>query len=252
MKIIALDIGNTNTKLQIDQDAVLVLNNAAIFAHTQPLDFTLTEPCQIHCSSVIQDPATALILDYVQQRLTQVTTIKRWYSSQILQLALPQQYSKLTHLGSDRALRIYALSQLDHEQPQLGIGCGSAFTIEIVYRQQLIVSLILPGLTMQLNSLSSNTAKLPQLDASSIATVLATAQPLTTEHAIAAGIIGSYCALIESLQQRYAPQQSICSGAYAPLIGNSVDNSKLNLSLKLHLETAVLQHLAQRHTLSNA
>ena len=68
-----------------------------------------------------------------------------FWNSDILKIALPTHYQELNHLGSDRALRIYHLSKLEQDIPQIGVGCGTGFTIEIIQHGKLMESLILPG-----------------------------------------------------------------------------------------------------------
>ena len=262
MSVMAVDIGNSNTKFQIEQGPINILSNREIIApdvsrilsaaeaKTVTVSKTVTVPDAVTVSSVISDKITQEILAYLVQQLNlNPNTIQCWTSAQILKHALPLQYLQLSHLGSDRALRIYYLSQLAHDKPQIGIGCGSAFTIEVVYQQQLIESMIIPGLSMQLDSLSSKTAKLPKLEAGDVEAILAQQAALTTNYAIANGIISSYLAIIGVLCKRYTPQQVICSGGYAHLLSKYWNYSNYKLTTIKHLEIQVLQDLAQNKIL---
>ena len=246
--IIALDIGNSHCKLSLNTQTILVLANQNILANDFKLSLKQNYPrLLISISSVLNINHTKQLIEKLNIKLSwQQIKFIFWHSSDILKIALPTQYQQLSHLGSDRALRIYHLSQLEHDIPQIGVGCGTGFTIEIIQRGKLIESLILPGLKLQLNSLFQHTDKLPLIKPEAVEKILnSESGKLSTTYAICSGIIHSYIGLITQLSLQYQAKQIICSGAYAHLIqkfAHSNIQSKINVIT--HLELNVLQHLA--------
>jgi pantothenate kinase type III len=249
MSVVAIDIGNSHTKLYIPQQPIVVLNNKKLSEQLKQLGLALCWPAisEAVVSSVIDTKTTQLIITTLAKQLCiplnkiqQVTTI------QILSHALPSQVHELAHLGSDRALRIYYLTQIKPSLTQMSIGCGSAFTIEVVHQHKLIASMILPGVSLQLTSLARNTANLPLLTPTQLSQVLASHQPLSTSYAITSGVLSAYLALIDSLARRYQPQRIIISGGNSELLANYATNFNFKLNVKKYLEAKVLVNLLYR------
>lgn len=246
--LIALDIGNSSCKLRLNSQAVISLANQNIFTNDFKLDLVPNHPqLIISISSVLNTNHSKLIIKNISSVLGwQNIKLITWQSSDILKLALPTQYQELSYLGSDRALRIYYLSQLEQNYPQIGIGCGTGFTVEVIQRGRLIESLILPGLSLQLASLYQNTDKLPVIKPETVEQIISNEpNKLTTAYAICAGIIKSYSALIAQLNRQYHPKQIVCSGAYAHLIQNLADYEVQDkIKKNTYLELDILQQLA--------
>jgi pantothenate kinase type III len=245
--LIALDIGNSRCKLRLNSQAVITLANQNVFTNNFKLNLVQNHPqLIISISSVLNANHTKLIIDNIASALGgQNIKWITWQSSDILKLALPTQYQELSYLGSDRALRIYYLSQLEQRYSQIGIGCGTGFTVEVTHRGKLIESLIVPGLSLQLASLFQNTDKLPVITPEAVEQIIMDkSNKLTTNYAICSGIIKSYSSLIARLNQQYQPKQIVCSGAYAHLIQNFADyDIKDKIKQNTYLELDILQQL---------
>jgi pantothenate kinase type III len=247
--VMALDIGNSHCKIRLKSQDVIILVNQDIFAN----DFKLN--LEQNYSQLIISISSVLNIDHTEELLEKLSKklswqqIKRitWQSNQILRTALPMQYQELSYLGSDRALRIYYLSQLEQNHPQIGIGCGTGFTVEVIHHGKLIESLILPGLELQLASLFQHTDKLPTIKPKEVEDILNNdSAKLTTNYAICAGIIQGYIALITQLIQKHQAKQIICSGAYAYLIQKFAHiNIRDKIKVITHLELDILQQFVE-------
>jgi pantothenate kinase type III len=254
--IIALDIGNSKTKLQLPDAPLISLKNWQIksLAKIHPPKFNPSEKTIISASTVIEHTTSYI---YIQNILHWLNIydyeLKIWRSTEILELALPKQVKSLTHIGSDRALKIYHLSQINSHYALLSCGCGTGFTIEVVAKESLQLSQILPGLRLQLDSLAKHTAKLPAIKMGEIANILHNPQYLSTRHSIVDGIISSYCNLIKSSANEWQVQEIILSGGYAPLIATELLlRHQIKSTLKENLETQTLVLLAQKTMLASA
>ena len=246
--VMALDIGNSHCKLRLNSQAVIILVNQDIIANNFKFELKQNYPqLIISISSVLKTNHTEELIKKLSSKLSwQQIKHVTWQSNQILQTALPTQYQELGYLGSDRALRIYYLSQLEQNHPQIGIGCGTGFTVEVIHQGKLIESLILPGLGLQLASLFQHTDKLPSIKPKEVEEILSNeSAKLTTNYAICAGIIQGYIALISHLNQKYQSKQIICSGAYAHLIQKFAHISiQDRIKVVTHLELDILQQFA--------
>lgn len=251
--VIALDIGNSNCKLRLNSQTVIILANQDIFTNHFKLNLEQKHyQLVISMSSVLNTSHTKELIEKLSNKLNwQQIKLITWQSNQILQTALPTQYQELSYLGCDRALRIYYLSQLEQNCPQIGIGCGTGFTVEVIHHGKLIESLILPGLELQLASLFQHTDKLPSIKPKDVEDILNNdSTKLTTNYAICAGIIQGYIALIIQLSQKYRAKQIICSGAYAHLIQKFAHISiRDKVKVIAHLELDILQQFICFHNI---
>lgn len=238
--VIAIEIGNSNTKIYDGINAVIRLVNSEILSNS--IRYVNLDINRILLSSVINKTETHKI---VNKLFLQVNEIIQITSQQILENALPSQYMELSFIGCDRALRINYLCQYDTSTPVIGIGCGSAFTVEVIHNSHLIESMILLGLELQLKSLQIKSSQLPSINLCDIDTILTDKNYLSTQYAIANGIISSYTALINSLINKYNSQLLVCSGGYSELISNHVANNNCRIIQYKNLEIEELYKLSK-------
>lgn len=246
---IGIDIGNSSTKINLNLEKTLAINNDQLLTNEISQGKLLKEQFQtydeflISISSVNDEQTTRQISQKIINALPSAnvkTTL--WDSKTILQESGLINASQLYHFGTDRALRIYHLNKLERGSAKISCGCGSAFTVEVVQNGYLIESYILPGLTMQLESLHQKTAKLPLILTEQILDELANTALFSTNYSIINGVIKSYTAIIERLLLEYKPNQLILSGGYAPLLKKIFANNRL-ISATRSLESEVLIHL---------
>lgn len=249
--IIAIDIGNTNTKIgNISNNAISIPNYliGEDYVNSKLSDIILdnASAIKLSVSSVLDNVQTQYVVNLIQQCLVIQSQVKIWASGEILKKSGIANTNQLLHLGSDRALKIYYVQQLAKSGTKINFSCGSAFTVEVVSDNKLIASYILPGLSMQLNSLSLNTAKLPHIKPENIPEVLMTHEELSTQLSIVNGVLMSYIALIERLISCFNPSDIILSGGFANVIYNKLSKPMREIiTLKQHLELDILIELAR-------
>lgn len=246
--IIAIDIGNTNTKIGNTSNNAILIPNYLIgedYVTSKLADIILDNASVIKLS-------VSSVLDNVQtQCLVIQSQVKIWTSEEILKKSGIANVNQILHLGSDRALKIYYVQQLAKSGTKINFSCGSAFTVEVVSDNKLIASYIIPGLSMQLNSLSLNTAKLPHIKPENIPEVLMTHEELSTQSSIVNGVLMSYIALIERLISCFNPSDIVLSGGFANVIYNKLSKPMREIiTLKQHLELDILIELAKFSDLS--
>lgn len=246
---IGIDIGNSSTKINLNLEKILAINNDHLLTNEISPDKLLKGQLQtydeflVSISSVNDEQTTKEISQKVIDALPSAnvkTTL--WDSKTILENSGLVNASQLHHFGTDRTLRIYYLNKLERGSAKISCGCGSAFTVEVVQNGYLIESYILPGLTMQLESLHQKTAKLPLILAEQIFDELTSTVLFSTNYSIINGVIKSYTAIIERLLLEYKPNQLILSGGYAPLLKSFFANNRL-ISATRSLESEVLIQL---------
>lgn len=246
---IGVDIGNSSTKINLNLKEILAINNDQFLKNEIPLDNLPKEELQaydeliISISSVSDEQSTKKIsqkiVDALPKRKIRTTL---WDSKKILENSGLVNASQLYHFGTDRALRVYYLNRLERGSAKISCGCGSAFTVEVVQNGYLIESYILPGLSMQLESLHQKTAKLPLILAEQILEDLNNTEVFSTNYSIIKGIIKCYTAIIERLLLEYKPNQLILSGGYAPLLKSFFANNRI-ISATRNLESEILIQL---------
>lgn len=77
------------------------------------------------------------------------------------------------------------------------------FTVEVIHNNQLIESMILLGLELQLKSLQIKSSQLPSINLCDIDTILTDKNYLSTQYAIVNGIISSYVTLNLEIKELY-------------------------------------------------
>lgn len=245
---IGIDIGNSSTKINLNLKEILAIDNDQLLRNEIIPDKSLNEQLQtydkfiVSISSVNDEETTKEISQKIIDALPNANVESTlWDSKKILENSGLVNASQLYHFGTDRALRIYHLNKLERGSAKISCGCGSAFTVEVVQNGYLIESYILPGLTMQLESLHQKTVKLPLILAEQIPDEVANTTIFSTSYSIINGVIKSYTAIIEKLLLEYKPNQLILSGGYAPLLKSFFANNRI-ISATRSLESEILIH----------
>jgi|GEM_PF-2325239 len=253
--IIGIDIGNSCTKinLQLTQTIIIpnkdLLNGNISFNETAFAWLNKHTSFILSLSSVVNDSTTTIIISIIRSKLpTSRIKIKNWYSPEILSLANITNIKEIEHIGVDRALRIYYLSRFKQGSAKISYGCGSAFTVEIIQNNQLIESYIMPGLSMQFNSLHEKTAALPLIISEHLQTNLLKSEKFSTTYSITNGILKSYSGIMHQLTLEYKPNHILLSGGYAELLKNIYRNNNNNIYAYRNLESEILVYLATHNT----
>lgn len=259
--IIGIDIGNTNTKINFSNQHFLTIPNQEI-NKSNWVDMTIedmdlknymTSAQNLGQAKVILSISSVISTTNTQNIINNITAfwnlnsscLKIWSASEILHLSKIHSLSELSTFGADRALKVYYLNQSLAHKTKISIGCGTAFTVELIKDGSLHESFILPGLTMQLNSLAANTAQLPTIQPQEIKELLQIKHKFSTPCSIINGVLNSYLGIIDRLTAGYQPKAIICSGGYAQLIKDHYSKPNFPLILIPYLESKVLIDLAQ-------
>ncbi len=249
--IIGIDIGNSQTKVKIGNQTSytfrnhdLLINDFSQLASSQSIKHDMV---LLSISSVINNNLCEQII-YKILKIFKFSKykLKIWDTQEIISLANLTNTEDLARLGSDRALKLYYLSKTCSQHNAISIGCGTAYTIDILEGKKLAECLIIPGLSMQLHSLAEKTAKLPLIEIDKIKQILAQGSRLSNPYAIVHGILASYREIFNSLHGKYCPQQTVCSGGYADLVFDQALTSAKNINLVANLEASILVELGEK------
>lgn len=255
---IGVDIGNSSTKINLNLEKTIILENHKFTLANHLRDFAILpydadsfEECIISVSSVIDEQTTQKIIRKISDStMVRNKSIKHWTTPSILTNANVENINELSNFGSDRALQIYYISQMSQADDNLSkiiCGCGSAFTVEVIQNNTVIESMILPGLAMQLDVLHKKAAQLPQILPEEIFKQLTNAPKFSTKYSISNGVINTYIGVINNLITRYNPSNIVLSGGYADTLKNFYnDNSKV-VSIR-NLESEALIKIVSKKT----
>ena len=153
---IAIDIGNTRTKIGLFEDNELAL----VFYYTNNDEINLkkilleNEINKAIISSTIEIPTNIL------KELQQIKTVL--VLDENTKLPFENNYSSKNTLGKDRLALIAAATGQFPNQNNLVIGCGTCITFNFVnINNQFLGGSIHPGLKMRLQAMHTFTGKLP-------------------------------------------------------------------------------------------
>jgi type III pantothenate kinase len=161
-------------------------------------------------------------------------------------------------LGIDRALALLG-AKIRYGQPCLVIDAGTALTLTGVDAANTLVGgAILPGLQLQLRSLSEHTAALPLLSGQPAVDLAQLSLPhrwaTRTSDAIWSGVVYSLLAglrdFIRTWQQQFPETSVVFTGGDAPLIVALLRQQFFDWAVSLQLDAQLgmwgIQHLAMR------
>ena len=150
------------------------------------------ETCII--SSVVDELNPAL-----EEAIIQVLHVNPLFISTDWDLGIKIQAHNPKAIGTDRIANVCAASKLYEQRPLIVVDSGSATTFDIIDKEGAFIGgLIFPGLYMQLNALSNNTSKLPELNLDmmdKVQTIINT----DTKKAILSGVVNGHAQAIQGL-----------------------------------------------------
>jgi type III pantothenate kinase len=212
MSILLIDAGNTRIKWAISSgapDEIQVgFSTSGFFDSISSLELPkLSNPEQIThiiCSSVVSKEKTLTLKEFCQDLMPSTNWHQINGTSALNQL--PTSYKDPQQLGADRRSMLLGAQQLFVDKNMLVIGTGTATTIDLLANQQHLGGWILPGVTLMSQTLSSNTANLPNIE--KIESLGVTRPALTTEEGIEQGIFACQIGAI-SIAEQYAKNNNI-------------------------------------------
>ncbi len=172
--VLSVDIGNSTTRAAIVDTGSLICVKKISIPNTAfddcfgfELDSLLAGApkriCHVNISSCIKDLYFKSSDICHEKGLSEINLLSVHES-----LPVPFLYHTVSNLGTDRIADALASNRLYKGHNCLIVDSGTAITIDILDKEKgFLGGAILPGIKMQLDSLSSNTDKLPRTDLSS-------------------------------------------------------------------------------------
>ena len=232
IEVIAADVGNSTINLATrsyqgtNRHSVRIDGNdwiTQVIAWVQKLPFAGTPEWRI--ASVHPDASNALLLTLKRLDPPVLAKLVTWRDVPMRALVdEPEQ------LGIDRLLSAYAASR-QGSVPMVVVDAGSAVTVDWIGPQgQYHGGAILPGLKMQLRSLASGTAALPQVEWNE---TKIRHPARNTSEAILSGVLAGIAGGIDKLIHRYqdaaglnsAAVQVVLTGGDGPAISPHLDHN---------------------------
>ena len=238
--MLIIDIGNTNTKLLycVDSKNYEVTTKSMLLHHNLNNFSTMETYSVILVSSVLNKKHTYEIITQVNRLNKKVYLLN---SQKIFSLVFNQSIAnKLKNIGTDRALKILYLISLPNTS-SISIGCGTAFTMEVVKNQQFVDSYILPGFNTQQDSLLQTAEQINNVrlhDSNS--------EFYQTETSIYKGIIFSYISLIKYVSDIWQAEILVLSGGDAKLIDSHIRSFTNKVLLIEYHELKIMQHFSNQ------
>ena len=198
MKLLAIDIGNTNINLGVFK-ANRLLSRQAI--PTRAKDY-FPYLKRIIRRQAIDDAIISSVVPAATLRITR--DLKRLLSAhpyiigKEIRVPLKNLYRRPGQVGRDRLVNAYAGSRL-YGRPLIVVDCGTAVTFDLISaRQEYLGGMILPGLRISLEALAEKTALLPKVSLKSPAGFIGR----DTAGSMRNGIIFGFAALIDGLSAK--------------------------------------------------
>lgn len=194
--LLSIDIGNTNITLgiynkdtiietfRLASDKDLSLNEYEILFKTLCKDYKI-KACVI--GSVVEE-----LTPIIKKASDNVFKLNSFLINTEINYGLKIALKNPKEIGADRIANAYG-AKTKYPLPIIVIDIGTATTFDIVSKKgEFLGGVIMPGLNLQFKSLSSNTSKLPRINAG----ISEKAIGNSTEEALLSGIMrGSACAI---------------------------------------------------------
>lgn len=197
--------------------------------------------------AAVNAPACQRLADHLRESGRTDVTVLKWSD---IPMAIRLPYPD--RLGLDRLLAAWKATQLYKGQRAIVVDAGSAITIDCASPAgEFLGGVIMPGLTLQFDSLARGTDALPSLRPSDSTAQSAADLPVPATNTIAAiqsGILLGTAAAIDGLVARTGggePYQLILTGGDAPQLSRLINHPHQllqRLVIDAILDTALLDH----------
>ena len=226
--LLAIDIGNTNTKLGVFDHENLVskisiptsreitagaLGRLLADKITHPIDFALI-------SSVVNEVDEAF-REYIATQFNVTAT----FVSHDLDFGLKIDYQPPEDTGADRLVNAFAATE-KYGEPCIVCSFGTAMTVDVVNAErELTGGLIAPGMKTLAAALRLTTSKLPEVEIAKPDKLIQN----TTAGAIQSGIVNGYFGLVHGIltsvkKEAGGDLRVIATGGFAAFIAENTDH----------------------------
>ena len=197
--ILSIDIGNTNITLGVfNQDSLEETFRLASDKELSQFEYeilikTLCKDYEINAcviGSVVEELSLC-----IKKACDNVFNLDSFLVDNISNLGMKIELQNPKEVGADRIANAYG-AKVKYSLPAIVIDIGTATTFDIVSKEgNFLGGVIMPGLNLQFKSLSSNTSKLPRINAG----ISEKAIGDSTENALLSGIMRGSASAIEGL-----------------------------------------------------
>lgn len=226
--LLICDLGNTKITFGLYENKKFVNVFSVKYSHNSALQEILSVISSKFCGFNIEACVVSSVVDelnfVLEEAVVQVLNIKPLFISTDFDLGIKIQAENPKAIGTDRIANVCAASILYEQRPLIEVDSGSATTFDIVNKEGVFIGgLIFPGLYMQLNALSNDTSKLPELNLDLIDNVQ-TVINTDTKKAILSGVVNGQAQAIQGLIEEC--EQELCKKAF--VVGTGGDAKLLN------------------------
>lgn len=225
--LLAIDIGNTNTKLGVFDHAILTQKISIPTSR----DITSDALGKLLADKINQ-PITAAIVSSVVQEVDSAFSefvatrykAEPVFVSHNFDLGLKINHQPPEDIGTDRLVNTFAATE-KYGSPCIVCSFGTAMTLDVVdVERGMTGGLIAPGMKTLAAALKLTTSKLPEVEIEKPAKVIQN----TTVGAIQSGIVNGYFALVDGIitavkNEAGGELKVIATGGYAQMIAKNVD-----------------------------
>lgn len=206
--LLVIDLGNTTLTLGVFDQSKLKYHWRLTTDRNRTEDeyglqmLGLLETCDINPSSIkgiVLSSVVPPLTEWVVRACQNYLKIDPMIVSADLKLNINVLYDNPSAVGADRLADAVAV-QAKYGGPACAIDFGTATTFNAITAQaEYLGGAILPGITTAAEALVSRTAKLPPIELKAPPSVIGR----NTVHAIQAGLIYGYVALVEGMVERF-------------------------------------------------
>lgn len=215
--LLAVDIGNTSIKFGVF-DGENLISRFSLPTDQDNISFDdLSVDYAFVCSVV--PTASQKIKEFLKKQFG----IDAFFVTNDLDFGLNVKYRPLENAGTDRLVNSFAASE-KYGVPCIVCSFGTATTIDVINdKRELIGGLIAPGVKLTAKALHLNTARLPEVEITKPAELIAE----TTEDCIRSGVFYSQIGLIETsikrIKKDIGDAKVIATGGFAEMIASDTD-----------------------------
>lgn len=225
--LLAIDIGNSSTKLGLFDDENLVKRLAVPTIRTKTADEiyeTIKEEISAHVSTIAVSSVVPELNDAFRVLGEKFFNCTPVFVDNRFDFGLEIKYFPPENLGVDRLVAAFAAVR-KYGAPVIVCDFGTATTIDVVNsKNEFLGGIITPGISTLADALHLKTSKLPRVEIRKPESVIGT----STIHAIQSGIFYGYIGLTEGILERMRTElgeqpKVIATGGFANLIAESID-----------------------------
>lgn len=245
-RLLLFDVGNTAVKIGLAQPdgAIHAYSFAtASLGTADGLGFTVLEVLRFHglapeqCQGWVAASVVPRLDRLIREAARRFAGQEALFAPDDLPLPMTNAYARPAEVGADRLVGAYAAMELFPAPAWIVVDFGTATTFDCAVAGTYLGGLICPGLLSSAQALAGGTAKLPQVDFSTVAEALAIGR--STADSLAQGLVHGFAAMVSGLVVQLktllpAGARVIAAGGLAPVVARvcpAIDDIRPDLLL---------------------